>query len=189
MITLKKITLAFSLIGLSAFCNAIEVGGTLPNFTVPSKGELVLNGEKISHKPWSTSQIALGSPALIFHTAARMSSDGIIAPLKKRLNAREFEPGSFQSISIINLNDALWGTSGLISSELSKNKREHPEAILVADEKGAGIKAWTLSTGTVSFILVDDEGKIRYIKEGKLSAADIDTIMTLLDEEIAKSNS
>lgn len=187
MINLRNITLAFSLLGLTALCNAIEVGGTLPNFNVPSKGELVLKGEKIDHKPWSTSQIATGSPALIFHVAARMSSDGIIAPLKERLNAREFEPGSFQSISIINLNDALWGTSGLVSSELGKNKHEHPEAVLVADEKGAGINAWELSKGTVSFILVDHQGKIRYLKEGKLSAADIDTIMTLLDEEITKS--
>ena len=118
-----------------------------------------------------------------------MSADAIIAPLKERLNQANYEPGSFQSISIINLDDAMWGTSGLVSSELGKNKREHPEAVLVADEEGHGLAAWQLEQGTVAFILVDYEGKIRYLKQGKLSADDINTIIAMLDEEIAKSKS
>jgi len=189
MINIKNIVLGLSLIGASAFCAAIELGGTLPSFAVPSKGELILDGDKIRHQAWSTAQISTGSPALIFHVAARMSSDGIIAPLKERLNQRDYEPGSFQSISVVNLNDALWGTAGLVSSELEKNKREHPKAILVADEKGSGIEAWQLKKGTVAFILVDHNGKIRYLKEGKLSADDVNTIIALLDEEIARSQS
>ncbi|MEX1665661.1 YtfJ family protein [Zhongshania arctica] len=189
MSSIKNIILSLSMIGASAFCSAIEVNGTLPNFEVPSKGELILDNDKIRHQPWSTAQISTGTPALVFHVAARMSADAIIAPLKERLNQANYEPGSFQSISIINLDDAMWGTSGLVSSELGKNKREHPEAVLVADEEGHGLAAWQLEQGTVAFILVDYEGKIRYLKQGKLSADDINTIIAMLDEEIAKSKS
>lgn len=187
MKNIKNIVLSLSLIGASAFCAALELGGTLPSLAVPSKGELILDGDKVRHQAWSTEQIATGSPALIFHVAARMSSDSIIAPLKERLNQGNYEPGSFQSISVINLNDALWGTAGLVGSELEKNKREHPEAILVADKKGSGIDAWQLKKGTVAFILLDQNGKIRYLKEGELSADDVNTIIALLNEEIARS--
>ncbi|MBW2939400.1 YtfJ family protein [Zhongshania aquimaris] len=189
MISFKNIVLSLSLVTSTALCNAIEIGGTLPDFSVPTKGELIIDGSKIQHKPWSTQQITEGTPALVFHVAARMSSDAIIAPLKERLNAKDYEPGSFQSISVINLNDALWGTAGFVGSELEKNKREHPKAILVADDKGSGIAAWELQKGTVAFILVDSKGVIRYLKQGKLTQSDIDTIITMLDEEIAKSKS
>jgi YtfJ family uncharacterized protein len=189
MSSIKNIVLSLSIVGASAFSSAIEVNGTLPAFEVPSKGELVLADDKIYHQPWSTAQISKGTPALVFHVAARMSADSIIAPLKERLNQANYETDSFQSISIINLDDALWGTSGLVSSELGKNKREHPEAVLVADTEGNGLAAWQLEQGTVAFILVDYEGKIRYLKQGKLSADDINTIIAMLDEEIAKSKS
>ncbi|MBQ0760225.1 MAG: YtfJ family protein [Gammaproteobacteria bacterium] len=188
MINFKNIVLGLSLISISAVCSAIEVGGTLPSFSVPSKGELIIDGSKIRHQPWSTAQISKGTPALIFHVAARMSSDVIIAPLKERLDQGNYEPGSFQSISVINLDDALWGTSGFVGSELEKNKREHPQAVLVADDKGLGISAWQVQKGTVAFILVDAEGTIRYLKEGKLTTEDVDTIIHLLDVEIAKNN-
>lgn len=187
MSAIKNIVLSLSLLALPALSNALELGGNLPSLDVPSKGELLIDGKEVQHQPWSTSQITTGTPALIFHLAARMSSDSIIAPLKKRLDENNYEPDSFQSISIINLNDALWGTSGLVSSELEKNKREHPQAILVADDEGRGLDAWQLKKGTVAVILVDFNGEIRYLKQGKLNDDDINTIITLLDEEIAKS--
>jgi YtfJ family uncharacterized protein len=185
MLRLKKYLLGLALLG-SINSYGLELGGTLADVSIPSKGELVLNKSKVDYKSWSTASIQRGSPALIFHLAARMSSDNIIAPLRTRLEEQDFAPGSFQSISVVNIDDAMWGTSGMVSSEMEKNKRAHPEAVLVADDASRGRKAWQLKESSVAVILLDANGKIRYLKEGKLGRKDIDTIMALLNTEISQ---
>lgn len=187
MLRLWKSFVAVSLLCASAASSALEVGNSLPALEVPSRGELKLNGDDVRFEPWSTQQIDAGSPVLIFHMAARMSSDSIIAPLRERLDNGSYAPDSFQSVSVVNLDDALWGTQGLVTSELAKNKRAHPQAVLVADDEGRGLKAWSLAPKGVAVILLDTNGKIRMLKEGKLSAEDVDSIVAALDEEISKS--
>ncbi|MAY40214.1 MULTISPECIES: YtfJ family protein [Spongiibacter] len=187
MLRLWKSLVAAGLLCVSAASTALELGGELPALDVPSRGELEINGDSVRFVPWSTEQITADTPALIFHMAARMSSDSIIAPLRDRLDKGDYAPGSFQSISVVNLDDALWGTQGLVTSELAKNKRAHPQAVLVADDEGRGLKAWSLEPKGVAVILLNTDGNIRLLKEGKLSEEDVNDIISALDDEIAKS--
>lgn len=187
MLRLWKSLVAAGLLCVSAASTALELGGELPALDVPSRGELEINGDSVRFVPWSTEQITTDTPALIFHMAARMSSDSIIAPLRDRLDKGDYAPGSFQSISVVNLDDALWGTQGLVTSELAKNKRAHPQAVLVADDEGRGLKAWSLEPKGVAVILLNTDGNIRLLKEGKLSEEDVNDIISALDDEIAKS--
>lgn len=187
MLRLLKSLVAAGLLCVSAASTALELGGELPALDVPSRGELEINGDSVRFVPWSTEQITADTPALIFHMAARMSSDSIIAPLRDRLDKGDYAPGSFQSISVVNLDDALWGTQGLVTSELAKNKRAHPQAVLVADDEGRGLKAWSLEPKGVAVILLNTDGNIRLLKEGKLSEEDVNDIISALDDEIAKS--
>ena len=187
MLRLWKSLVAAGLLCVSAASTALELGGELPALDVPSRGELEINGDSVRFVPWSTEQITADTPALIFHMAARMSSDSIIAPLRDRLDKGDYAPGSFQSISVVNLDDALWGTQGLVTSELAKNKRAHPQAVLVADDEGRGLKAWSLEPKGVGVILLNTDGNIRLLKEGKLSEDDVNDIISALDDEIAKS--
>ena len=187
MLRLWKSLVAAGLLCVSAASTALELGGELPALDVPSRGELEINGDSVRFVPWSTEQITADTPALIFHMAARMSSDSIIAPLRDRLDKGDYAPGSFQSISVVNLDDALWGTQGLVTSELAKNKRAHPQAVLVADDEGRGLKAWSLEPKGVAVILLNTDGNIRLLKEGKLSEEDVNDIISALNDEIAKS--
>ena len=187
MLRLWKSLVAAGLLCVSAASTALELGGELPALDVPSRGELEINGDSVRFVPWSTEQITADTPALIFHMAARMSSDSIIAPLRDRLDKGDYAPGSFQSISVVNLDDALWGTQGLVTSELAKNKRAHPQAVLVADDEGRGLKAWSLEPKGVAVILLNTDGNIRLLKQGKLSEEDVNDIISALDDEIAKS--
>ena len=187
MLRLWKSLVAAGLLCVSAASTALELGGELPALDVPSRGELEINGDSVRFVPWSTEQITADTPALIFHMAARMSSDSIIAPLRDRLDKGDYAPGSFQSISVVNLDDALWGTQGLVTSELAKNKRAHPQAVLVADDEGRGLKAWSLEPKGVAVILLNTDGNIRLLKEGKLSEDEVNDIISALDDENAKS--
>jgi uncharacterized protein len=170
---------------LAFAANALEVGSTVPALHIESKGEYVLKGDEVSYAAWDSSTIETGLPALIFHMPARMSADGIIAPLRTRLDQEAYAEGSLQSISVVNLAEAMWGTAGLVASELVKNKRAHPSATIIADNKGVGVKAWDLDPRAVVVALVDNQGKIKHIHEGPMSAADVEKIITLLNAEIA----
>lgn len=187
MLRLWKSLVTAGLLCVSAASSALEMGGQLPPLDIPSRGELKLDGDDVRFEPWSSKQMIEGRPALVFHLAARMSSDAIIAPLKERLDNGDYAPDSFQSISVVNLDDALWGTQGLVTSELAKNKRAHPQAVLVADDDGRGLKAWSLKPKSVAVILLDANGSIRLLKEGKLSADDVNDIISALNAEIAKT--
>ncbi|GAB3379887.1 YtfJ family protein [Spongiibacter taiwanensis] len=166
---------------------AFNIGDTLPVTQVPEPGELILQDNAVVYRPWNSEQITAGSPALIFHMAARLSSEQIIAPLKAALEAADFAEGSFQSVSVVNLNDALWGTRGLVLSKLGENKREHPEASLIADKTGAVRQDWQLSGEGVAVILVSAEGNISYFQEGGISEQEVTAIMSALNTEIERS--
>ncbi|AKH70019.1 putative transcriptional regulator [Spongiibacter sp. IMCC21906] len=166
---------------------AIELGGTLPAYQVESKGELILEGEDIRYQPWSSSAITNDSPTLIFYMAARLSSEKIIAPLRDQLDAKNYADGSFQSISIVNMDEALWGTGGLVLGKLADNKRDHPRATIIADDVGSALSLWSLKKKSVAVILLNSDGVIEYLNQGSLSENEVAEIIQLLDKKIAKS--
>ncbi len=84
---MKKLLISLLFLSATNLSGALELGGDLPPVTVPSKGELLLDGDEVNYQAWSTEAIAADRPALIFHMAARMSSEAIIDPLRKRLDA------------------------------------------------------------------------------------------------------
>ncbi len=79
------------------------------------------------------------------------------------------------------------GTTGMVLSELGKNKRQHPRASLIADDAGRALSAWSLEEKSVAVVLLDTSGEIRYLREGELSEHNVDEIIELLNEEIAAS--
>ncbi|MGB1906130.1 MAG: YtfJ family protein [Spongiibacter sp.] len=185
---LRNTFLGVLLATASALGSALELGDTLPPVKIPTKGELILQNDSIHYTPWSSEQIHAGTPALVFHLAARLSSESIIDPLRTRLKEVDYPEGSFQSVSVINLGDAMWGAAGLAASAMSKNKKETPSATLVADDDNRALAAWGLQSKTVAVILLNAEGRIVYFHEGSLSEADIETIITMLNAEITKAN-
>lgn len=184
---MKKLLLPLLLIlSHTAFAAKAELGKPLPPLDVPKKGELVLEGDGITYKPWSSSSIPEGVPALVFHLPARMSADTIMKPLQTRLEQAQPAPGKHAAVSVINLDDALWGTAGIVAGELEKNKRRHPESAMVADDGSRGLSAWGLKSKTVYVMITNTEGNLIYMHDGPMDDADIEEIVTTLKAEIAK---
>lgn len=167
--------------------HGLELNSGLPALAIREPGELRLVGDDIRYTSWSTTEIKQGRSALIFYLPGRARSEAIIAPLRERLEARAFPEGSFQSISIVDLDAALWGTSGFVLSSMAKNKRKYPRASLIADRDGEASRAWSLQPSTVAVILLDASGRIEYLHEGELSEGEVGKIMELLAREIASA--
>ena len=72
--------------------------------------------------------------------AGRMSARGQTKPFTDTLESA-LPDKSFHITTVINLDDALWGTTGFVVSEVKSNKRKYPNATMVLDEQGTGLSA------------------------------------------------
>ncbi len=81
----------------------------------------------------------------------------------------------------------MWGTTGMVVSELASKKKEFPHAIMVADAEGTGLAKWQLEKETSTIIVSDAEGVVRYFKQGEMSAAEIDSALAIIRQYIGKA--
>ena len=94
------------------------------------------------------------------------------------------QDNAFLSTTILNLDEAMWGTSGMVLSKLQSSKAEFPLATMVADEKGVGLSEWQLEEGNSAVIVTDATGVVRYFKQGEMSEAEIDSALVLIRQYI-----
>ncbi len=167
---------------------ALSVGQALPELYVEDKGELTLDAEKeIVYVPWTTKNLdTQGEVQILQYMAARPSAEKQIRPFTDRLETAGFPEELIHVTTVVNLDDVTFGMTSWALSELEKNKREYATSAMVADIKGKGLKLWDLESASSALIILDSEGKILYLKDGKLSKSEIDQTMALIGAEVAK---
>ncbi|MFK7975042.1 MAG: YtfJ family protein [Halioglobus sp.] len=175
---LAAIVASICLVGYqSAMAESPTVGSALPAIAIDNHGQLALDGEDITYTPWR-SDAPSENIQVIQYLAATMNAKDIFAPFTDRLQS-DFEEGAVEVTSIINLKAALWGTSGLVMSEIKKNKRKHPESNFVLDKKGHGASEWGLGKKG-SALLIVDAGTVKFSSETSLSEAELESAIALL---------
>lgn len=178
------LTLSFS--ALSAAGAAIEVGQPLPPVTVRERGELFISGDDIVYKTWKSDRLR-GRMHVFQYMAARMSTREVNEPFTDAIDAADFPTDQLLVTTVVNLDDALPFTNGLINSELKKNKRKYPNASLIADEHGIGQQTWGLVRKTSAIAVIGRDGKVLFFKEGSLTPAEIKANLKLISANIPKS--
>ncbi|WP_315940917.1 YtfJ family protein, partial [Haemophilus influenzae] len=58
---------------------------------------------------------------------------------------------------------------------------ENPHSQVVLDDKSAVKNAWGLNPKDSAIIVLDKTGKVKFVKEGKLSDSDIQTVISLVN--------
>jgi len=166
---------------------AIREGGLLvPNCKVVN-GRMVLEGKALGRRPWSSRETE-GRICTIYHLAARMGIDDLNKPYIDALIAAklpEFTPdGAYKTITVLNLADALWGTVGLGRSRLEDSQRDFPYALHVLDDKGLSRAAWGLKPKTSAVLVLDRDGTVLFLKEGKLPPEDIAKAIGIIKQKL-----
>ena len=98
------------------------------------------------------------------------------------IKASHFNPAKYQTTTIINADDAIVGTGMFVKSSAEKGKVENPHSQVVLDDKSAVKNAWALNAKESAIIVLDKNGKVKFVKEGQLSASDIQTVLSLVRE-------
>jgi len=134
--------LAALLPGIAAAHN-IQVGQTLPNVTVPDQGEIMLSGDKIIYQPWESTQLS-GKVRVIQAIAGRSSAKKMNAEIIEAIKAANLSAEIYQTTTIINQDDSIWGTGGLVKSSAEDSKQEFSWSSMVVDADGTVQSAWQL---------------------------------------------
>ncbi|GAB6263752.1 YtfJ family protein [Photobacterium sp. 53610] len=175
-----------SLIAICAFLPALAfqaqahnltVGQPLPSTSVSEQGELILNGDDIAYQPWQSSQLT-GKVRVIQAIAGRSSAKALNAPMIEAIKAANLPHDQYQTTTIINQDDAIWGTGGFVKSSAEDSKKEFSWSSIVLDANGKVRSRWALEEESSAIIVLDQAGKVVYVKDGQLSDSDIQQAMS-----------
>lgn len=157
---------------------SVAVGERLPDLSIDEEGELILQGDDVSYRPWSYPQQP-GKVHIVQYMAATKSAGDMNKPFRDRFDT-DLPKNTFRTTTILNLDDAIWGTGGFVVSQLKSNKLKYPQAVMVLDKDGAGITQWELQNDNAAVVVVDQQGIVRYIKQGKMSDQEIESTLQLI---------
>ncbi|MGR5068003.1 MULTISPECIES: YtfJ family protein [Vibrio] len=166
-----------------ALATNLKLGETVPAAKVNAYGEIVLQGEGVAYQPWAT-QHMLGKVRVIQAIAGRTSAKEMNAPLMTALIEAKLPQDSYQTTTIINQDDSIWGTGSFVKSSAQDSKKEFPWSSMVLDESGVIASSWALKEESSAIIVQDKQGKILFIKEGALSPNEINQVLGLIKQNI-----
>ncbi|UFN69893.1 YtfJ family protein [Vibrio alginolyticus] len=166
-----------------AFAHNLSVGETVPSAKVAAYGEIVLQGEGVAYQPWATQHMQ-GKVRVIQAIAGRSSSKEMNAPLMSAITAAQFPQESYQTTTIINQDDAIWGTVSFVKSSAQDSKKEFPWSSMVLDENGVVANTWDLKEESSAIIVQDKTGKVLFVKEGALEQDEIAKVIELIKQNI-----
>jgi hypothetical protein len=174
-------------LALPAWSSNIQIGKPLPELSIDDRGELILLGEdEISYRTWQSP----GQPEKVHvlqYLAGTRKARSQTQAFTDRLE-EALPKGSYQFTTVINLDDAMWGTGGFVVGEVKSNKRKYPKSTMVLDEEGTGLQAWQLQKKSSAIVVIDTSGTVLYLKQGTMSEDEIETTVELIRQQITEKS-
>ncbi|MDC9596985.1 YtfJ family protein [Xenorhabdus anantnagensis] len=182
---IKNIVLSaiLSLAPIFAFAHNIILKQQVPAVSVTDKGELLLNNGKFSYQKWSSTELP-GKVRTIQHIAGRSSAKEMNDPLIQALKNTDLPKDKYQTTSIVNTDDAIFGTSIFVRNSLEDSKKQFPWSQFIVDSNGLAKKAWGLEPKSSAIIVLDKNGNVKFVKDGKLSNEEITHVISLIKDEL-----
>jgi len=165
-----------------AFSQAPAPASPLPPLVIDDRGELLMENDSFSYAPWSA-EANPGKVHIVQYFGATRGDSKLFEAFTDRLR-ETFEQDQYHVTTIINLDAALWGTSGLVVSEVQDSKRKYPNATMVLDEEGTGVEQWQLGKGGAGLAILDAKGTVHYFTREGMTEADINSSVALVKEQI-----
>ncbi|WGE33000.1 YtfJ family protein [Actinobacillus genomosp. 1] len=186
---MTKITQLAVVLGLfftnSAFAHQVQLNAALPTVNVSKDGELLAKGKTVTYKVWTSDGLA-GKVRVVHHFAGRSSAKEKNEALINAIKAANFDRSKYQTTSIINADDVIVATGAFVKSSAEDGKLENPHSQVVLDQQGSVKNAWGLKAKDSFVAVLDKNGKVQFVAEGKLSANQIQQVIALIHTLIAQ---
>ena len=169
-------------VALAALFSMIALAGP-PVGEKPKSLKLEKNeGGRVNGDAWSSDEIK-GKVFVLFYVDPDFAD--LNNPATEALKAEKFTADKYQSIAVINMA-ATWLPNFAIDGKLKEKQKNYPETIYVRDIHKLLAKEWKLADDNSDVVVFDQEGKVLYVHEGKLEAADIKTMIEIIKAHFPK---
>ena len=152
---------------LAAHASSPEVGNPLPTVVIEEKGEITLSQDELNYVAWSSNSNP-GKAHILQYFPGTQSASKIFEPFTDLLQDN-LEMNSYHVTTLVNLDAAMWGTTGFVVSQVESKKKEFPLATMVLDKDGTGAQAWGLGDKGSVLVVLDQDGVIRYVTRAAMS--------------------
>ena len=172
---MKKTFLLIFFVTLQA--KALMLGHTPPEVVLQGK-----EGGRVDGQAWHSSMLHDKVYVVFYVDPDKRNTNEAFS---EALKARNFPHDKYTSIAIVNMA-ATWMPDFAIEAKLKANQKKYPHAIYVKDKKKVLVKKWALKDDSSDILVFDKEGKLIFQHAGKLSDAQIDKILTLIENHLDK---
>lgn len=183
MIKNLSLALTLSMFTLLAHANNIKVGSSVPAVSVDKGGEIFIQDKNVNYLPWNT-ELMLGKVRVIHAIAGRSGAKAMNKPLMDAITNAHFPQDQYQTTSIINQDDSIWGTSAFVKSSAEDGKEEFPWSSMVLDQEGVVAKQWQLTEKSSTIIVQDKTGRVLFNQEGALTEPQIEQVLQLIQQNL-----
>ncbi|EHW5313044.1 YtfJ family protein [Escherichia albertii] len=178
------IVLTFLFLPFGAAAHNFVTGKPVTPIYIQDGGELLLNADdEIYYQKWNSTQLT-GKVRIIQYIAGRKSAKKKNSLLIKAVEAANFPQDRFQPTTIVNTDDAIFGSGYFVVGKIEKNKRHYPWAQFVIDGNGQGRVAWQLPEQSSTIMVLSKDGKIQWAKDGSLTSEEVDYVIALANKLI-----
>lgn len=162
------------------------IDAPLPPLAIAERGEMIMESEdEFSYTPWSSDKDP-GKVHILQYFSGTLAHRDLFSPFTDLLQA-ELDYTKYHVTTIINLDRALWGSTGFVVSEVKASKREFPMATMVLDKEGVGVQDWQLGKQGSVLAIMDNDGVVRFVSYGPLDDAQMQSSLELVRGEINKA--
>jgi uncharacterized protein len=133
-------------------------------------------GGRLDGSPWSSRELS-GKVSVIFYVDP--DEKDLNNEASDALQKEKFPFDKYQSFAIINM-DATWLPNFAISSALKEKQKRYPTAIYVRDYDKVLVKAWGIADDNSDVLAFDKQGKLVFMKYGKLTDLDIQKLIGVI---------
>ena len=165
----------------SVLAQPLSLNNPLPALSIEDRGEMLLLGKEYSYQPWS-SEMNLGEVHVLQYFSGTSAASKTFEPFTDMLQ-KEFPERGYHVTTVINLDAAMWGTSGFVTGEAKSSKKKYPDSTMVLDEDGAGASTWELGRKGAVLVVMDKAGSVIYLSHTAMSEPDMATTIALIREK------
>ena len=154
---------------------AIDVGKIPPTLELKEK-----QGGRLDGTPWSSAELQ-GKVSVLFYVDPDEKDTNNAA--SDALENEKYPSDTFQAFGIVNMA-ATWMPNFAISAALKDKQKRYPKTIYVRDYKKVLVKEWNIADDSSDVLAFDKQGVLIFRKDGKLSAAEIQTLIKTIREHL-----
>lgn len=183
MKTSSFLLLLLTLAPTLAFSHNLSIGQRVPLVNIDTYGEITLQGDDVGYHPWTTQQM-LGKVRVIQAIAGRSKAKEMNTPLMSAITEAQFPKKQYQTTTVINQDDALWGTSAFVKSSAENSKKTFSWSSMVLDKNGLLATTWDLKQESSAIVVQNKQGDILFVKEGSLTPNEVTHVIKLIQQNI-----